>query len=59
MRRAGGAQVRGIAAAVQESVTARRPWQLIVSQTILSTIKAPKLVETVNLQPPVLRWLAK
>lgn len=43
-------QVDAVGAAVRESVEAGRPWQLIASGTVLSEIKAPRLLETLPLQ---------
>jgi hypothetical protein len=40
-------------------VAAGRPWQVLVSQTVLSPIKAPKLQATVRLQPPPLAWICR
>ena len=55
----GEKQVHGISAAVQASVAAGQPWQFLVSQTILSPLRAPKLLETLPLQPKLLRWVCQ
>lgn len=55
----GEPQLERIAAAVKESVAGGRPWQLFVSQTVLSQIKAPRLLETLPLQPRILRWICR
>ena len=41
------------------TVGAARPWQFLVSQTVLSQIKAPKLMATVRLQPRLLAWICR
>lgn len=51
----GDQQVENIAHAVRESVSAKKPWQILTSQTVLSQIKAPKLWETLCLQPYILQ----
>lgn len=55
----GKEQVQGISTAVQASVVAGQPFQFLVSQTILSPIRAPKLLETLPLQPRLLRWVCQ
>lgn len=34
-------------------------WQVLVSGTVMSELRAPKLLETVSLQPRLLRWVAR
>lgn len=41
------------------AVAAGRPWQVLLSQTVFSTILAPKLQETVHLQPRPLAWVCR
>jgi hypothetical protein len=41
------------------TVGAGRPWQFLMSQTVLSQIKAPKLAATVRLQPRLLAWVCR
>lgn len=55
----GRGQVNDVAAAVAASVAAGQPWQIFVSQTVLSPLFAPRLVETLPLQPRLLRWLCR
>lgn len=55
----GPQQLADVAEAVQESVAAGKPWQVLVSQTVFSPIKAPKLLETIRLQPRLLTWLCR
>ncbi|KAL4430904.1 hypothetical protein ABPG75_006160 [Micractinium tetrahymenae] len=55
----GAEQLQDVAEAVHESVGAGVPWQILCSQTVFSQIRAPKLLETVNLQPSLLAWVCK
>lgn len=55
----GEGQLADVAAAVRGSVAAGQPWQIFVSQTVLSPLFAPKIVETLPLQPRLLRWLCR
>jgi hypothetical protein len=48
-----------VAEAVRSSVAAGQPWQVLVSGTVMSSLRAPKLLETVSLQPRLLRWVAR
>ncbi|GAB4817815.1 hypothetical protein N2152v2_004861 [Parachlorella kessleri] len=54
----GQQQIDKVAAAVKDSVEGGQPWQILVSGTVMSQIMAPRLVETVALQPRYLRWVA-
>ncbi|KAI7841597.1 hypothetical protein COHA_004767 [Chlorella ohadii] len=48
----GAQQVADVRQAVQESVAAGRPWQVFLSQTVFSQLRAPKLGETVGPAAP-------
>uniref|UniRef100_A0A1D2A9Z6 Phospholipase D n=2 Tax=Auxenochlorella protothecoides TaxID=3075 RepID=A0A1D2A9Z6_AUXPR len=54
----GEKQVENIRKVVAESIAEDRPWQILLSQTIMSQIKAPLLQETLHLQPKLLRKLS-
>lgn len=41
------------------TVAEGRPWQVLVSQTVFSQLRAPKLCETVGLQPRLLAWICR
>ncbi|KAL4426377.1 hypothetical protein ABPG77_004671 [Micractinium sp. CCAP 211/92] len=55
----GPEQLQDVAEAVQQSVGAGVPWQIFCSQTVFSQIRAPKLLETVHLQPRLLASICK
>lgn len=40
-------------------VAAGRPWQVFLSQTVFSQLRAPKLAETVGLQHRLLAWICR
>lgn len=55
----GPGQLQDVAEAVEQSVRAGVPWQVLCSQTVFSQIRAPKLLETVHLQPRLLASICK
>ncbi|PRW58605.1 alkaline phosphatase isoform A [Chlorella sorokiniana] len=55
----GAQQVADVRQAVQDSVAAGRPWQVFLSQTVFSPLRAPKLGETVGLQHRLLAWICR
>ncbi|KAI3430585.1 hypothetical protein D9Q98_005178 [Chlorella vulgaris] len=55
----GPKQIAVIEEAVKESVAAKQPWQVMITQVVMAQIKAPKLSATVNLQPALLGSLCK
>lgn len=40
-------------------MAAGRPWQVFLSQTVFSQLRAPKLAETVGLQHRLLAWICR
>lgn len=54
----GAKQVERIREAVQQSVAEGVPWQVLLSQTVMSQLKAPLLREALPLQPKLLRKLS-
>lgn len=48
-----------IEAAVRESAAAGRPWVLFGSQTVMAPLIAPRLLETLPLQPAILRSVCR
>ncbi len=48
-----------IEGAVRESAAAGRPWQLFGSQTVMAPLIAPRLLETLPLQPAILRSVCR
>lgn len=55
----GSRQVEDVGAAVSASVAAGQPWQFFLSQTVFGRLKAPRLLETLPLQPRILRAVSR
>eukprot|EP00887_Chlorella_sp_A99_P005400 scaffold1.g5400.t1 len=58
-RMIGDRQVENVRRTVADSVEGGRPWQILVSQTVLSQISAPKLQQVLDLQPRLLRRVTR